>query len=100
VRLMYPPWNEHAGPDRDDREIEDCAAQNVTPRSRQGRAGSINRCGAAGAAGVLTSRTVKPLVRVDEHSARCVARSLIWRRLGRPDSDSQAGPRLRYSLSL
>jgi hypothetical protein len=30
------------------------------------------------ATGVLTSRTVKVMVRFDEHSARCVARSRDW----------------------
>src|ERR1039457_4239769 len=81
VRLVYPPRNEDAGPDGDDREIEDGAAHGLPPRSCGGLARRKPRCVPVAATGMLTSRTVKPLVRLDEHSARCVARSRVWRGL-------------------
>src|ERR1019366_5220605 len=81
VRLVYPPRNADAGPDGDDREIEDGAAHGLPPRSCGGLARRKPRCVPVAATGMLTSRTVKPLVRLDEHSARCVARSRVWRGL-------------------
>src|ERR1700729_2185577 len=75
MRPAQPAGNEHARPDGDDREIEDGAAHRLTPRPcRRPLAGSPGN-GHEKTTSVLTSRTVKVVVRFDEYSARCVARS-------------------------
>jgi hypothetical protein len=79
VRTANPGWNEETHPDRYNTDVKEhavVAAHQVPPppgpRGDQPRRRA--RCRPEAEPHLVTSRTVKVGVRLDEHAARCVAR--------------------------
>src|SRR5580658_5588235 len=75
MRAPQPPGDQHERPDGNDGEIEDGAAHRAVLQVVSQYAGSRICSRQDTESGVATSRTVKGSEGVDEHSARCVARS-------------------------